>query len=405
MSGLVAFSSPQTRGESSHAAGSPNHPWEPGRLKKLADFKLGWMHGAQYMINPKSTPETIERDFKAMAEEDNINYVRLAFWGCSVGKKIDYTLFDACFEAAARHSIKLNPALPQIPGWRTASRMIRPCDRLSRSISNRSSAATRTSRLWASGRWKWSLRGIGKRSLPPVTVKLFREWLKETLFFRGGVAQSGSRLYILRRRVSRKRSKPGRVEQLSRIRRLDDLLLLRPGRAGALHLRGGPGGGSRSPGQLHPTRRPAQPGDCGRAQDVVAGRRRRHPQPPDGTPLALGDGRHAARPVCRRGVLAAQSLLLGASTGISCDGEFLAGPDLGESPRLFSTTAGDLLGTDLMHLAEGSKGFLYWVWNALAEGPNAGAWSLRNLDGSPSEARPHGGPIRPDGAAAQRSAI
>ena len=99
------------------AAGSPNHPWEPGRLKKLADFKLGWMHGAQYWINPKSTPETIERDFKAMAEEDHINYVRLAFWVCYVGKKIDYTLFDACFEAAARHNIKLNPALPQIPGW------------------------------------------------------------------------------------------------------------------------------------------------------------------------------------------------------------------------------------------------------------------------------------------------
>ena len=71
--------------------------------------------------------------------------------------------------------------------------------------------------------------------------------------------------------------------------------------------------------------------------------------------------------------------------GISCDGEYLAGPDLGESPRLFSTTAGDILGTNLMHLAEGSKGFLYWVWNALQEGPNAGAWSLRNLDGSPSE--------------------
>ena len=41
--------------------------------------------------------------------------------------------------------------------------------------------------------------------------------------------------------------------------------------------------------------------------------------------------------------------------GISCDGEFLAGPDLGESPRLVSTTTGELLGTDLMHLAEGPR--------------------------------------------------
>ena len=75
------------------------------------------MHGAQYWINPQSTPAVDRARLPQMAEEDNINYVRLAFWNCGPGKKIDYTLFDACFDAAQRHHIRLNPALPQIPGW------------------------------------------------------------------------------------------------------------------------------------------------------------------------------------------------------------------------------------------------------------------------------------------------
>lgn len=65
-------------------------------------------------------------------------------------------------------------------------------------------------------------------------------------------------------------------------------------------------------------------------------------------------------------------------------GELLSGPDLGEGFRLYSPSPEELMATTVCHLAEGSKGLFYWVWNPLLEGPNAGCWGLRNIDGSSS---------------------
>lgn len=76
-------------------------------LPSYRDYRLGYVHGVQYWMNPGFTTESIENDFRRMSEEDNIDCARLAFWGMSVGKPIDFTLWDVCFVSASRHNIIL----------------------------------------------------------------------------------------------------------------------------------------------------------------------------------------------------------------------------------------------------------------------------------------------------------
>ena len=384
VAGLATFCSGPARGQGVRIPASPDRPWEPAQLNKLARFQARLDARRHNTDQSESTPQSIEHDFQAMAEEDNINYVRLAFWGCVPGKKIDYTLFDACFRSAQRHKIKLNPALPQIPGWQDGkSDAAEVRQTYKEHIQDRSSAATRTSRPWASGRWKWSLRGIGKRGLPRRLC---------------GSSASGCRDVILPWRLCTQPSPAmhpstvrfrstipqGRVEQLSGIRRLADFTCYALAEQVLFALRGGP-----EVDPAHPVS--CTPPDVLHNQVIANGRNMWWLADAVDLPshqMELhwhsGNGRYAPRPVCRRSVRAAQSLLLG-RPGISYRGEFLAGPDLGESPRLFSTTAGELLGTALMHLAEGSKGFLYWLWNPLLEGPECRGLGPANLDGSPSQ--------------------
>ena len=91
----------------------------PKKADNYCDYNIGFIHGAQYWVHQDATAASIEKDFKAIAEEDNINAVRLPFWGTvftPASKLIGHSQMPA-FDAALKYNVRINPVLPQIPGW------------------------------------------------------------------------------------------------------------------------------------------------------------------------------------------------------------------------------------------------------------------------------------------------
>ena len=345
---------------------------------------LGYIHGAQYWLNPSATPASIEDEFRRMAEEDHLNTVRLAFWGMAPGRTPDFTLWDVCFAAAARHGIRINVALPQIPGWidggaddpavrQTYREHIQTIVRHYRDAP-------------ALGWWTVDIEPSRNWRVAPnaTTLGCYHAWLK------------------------------------TRYGSLDEFRALNPGLDSfdAAYAVKAPGEGPWNNYQpyldwlsfsawtlaeqvrfvseavkevdpVHPTS--STPPDVLQNQPVANGRSMWWLADAVDVPSCqLETHWHLETGDMPVDVLTAQAasirkLHCSARGRPTYSGEMLAGPDLGESPRLYSPPADELLASTLVHLGEGSQGVLYWLWNPLQQGPNAGCWSLRNLDGSPSD--------------------
>ena len=376
---------PLTSAQTLRTPGSPTRSWEPDRLKSYVDPQMGWMHGTQYWINPGSTPESIDEDFRNMAREDHINFVRLQFWAYPPGVAVEYPLHDACFDAGAKYGIKINPAFPQVPGW-LVGKSDDPDVRAKYKEHIRGIIAHYKNHPALSF---WTLDIEPTRSWKaeptPVSLERFRQWLRR----RHPDPTELTRLcpdypnYDAAFPVNDRDKGNGWnnyqeynnwltfvcwslaeqvLWQAEVVREAD------PDHAVSCT----------PPDVLH-----NQVIENGRNMWWLA-------DAVDVPSHQMETMWHLETADMPEDVLAAQAATLrkvycsSRKRGVSYCGEFLAGQELGEAPRLYSPTAEEIMGTSLVHLAEGSKGFLFWLWNPLLEGPNQGAWSLRRLDGAPT---------------------
>ena len=359
--------------------------YRPTPASHYRNNKVGFIHGVQYWVNPDATEESIDEDFKHMAEEDQINGARLAFWTIPLGANFDYTRFDACFRSAARHGVKINPVLPQIPGWLNGGADdpdIRKAykEQIQKVISrykDEPALAMWTVDIEPSRSWKVN---PGE-----ATLSLYRKWLPR------------------------------------RYRTLEDYRRLNPGqeaydKAFAMNARN-KGGWNNFQGfndwitftawalaeqvgfvaeavkevdPIHPIS--CTPPDVLHNQVVENGRNMWWlADAVDYPGCQLHSHWHLETADMPTDVLIAQAASIrkvycsARGRAASYSGEVLCGPDFGESTRITSPSAKELLGTVLTHLAEGSKGYYFWLWNPLRDGPNAGAWTFREVDGSPSD--------------------
>ena len=75
--------------------------------------------------------------------------------------------------------------------------------------------------------------------------------------------------------------------------------------------------------------------------------------------------------------------------GVTYTGEFLSQTGAWRELSPLYAFAEEMAATCLGHLAgKAAEGYLFWIWNPLREGTNAGAWSLRELDGSNNRSNP-----------------
>lgn len=392
-------------------------PWEPPVTASHPDLShFGWMHGTQYWLNPGVTAEMIERDFRTMAEEDQINYVRLAMWQYFPGipgerMALDYPTYDACFDAAQRHGIKITLAMPQIPGYW---------------LGGADDPANRE-------RWRTHIQGIVRRfkdkpalALWTVELESIRGW--GALDLEGWSSNPGARIREWGYSGGNAKTPASAVTQARllewlhrRYPTMDAYRRAHPGTA-TVELTTESLKADRGLWNRYQTVNDWVTFNCAMNADMThfmtrAVREIDPIHPVSATPIDiianeyLEQGRNmwwtadtvdvpsyqmethieleaADMPL---DVFAGQAATIrkcycaSRERGVSLTGEFLAGQEAGEAFRLYTPTGAELVATDIIHLAEGSKGLLYWLWNPLSEGPNAGLWSLREIDKSPSE--------------------
>ena len=372
---------------------------------------LGWMHGAQYWINLSATPDSIEDDFRIMAEEDHINLVRIAFW---MWRDFEQTVpqeawdnYDACFRAGKKYGIKINPAFYSVNGYSDGGSddpQIRQAwkEYIQQFVLRYKDEPALA--FWTSDVEAFRSHRLVEQHLTPITVERYLEWLK------------------------------------IKYPTVEDYVAAHPLTKGYPGTRPPAGPNETIPGVDNPILEPEyitadwglwnkfQPRNdwitfnCYMNNDLMKFQadviRKFDPDTPISiTPydvllnqpvqlsrnlwwiLDLADlpsfqmqsHWHLEIADMPRESLAAQAATIrkifsaSRDRGISITGEYTAGPEYGEGARRYSPTGEEILATNLVHLAEGSKGFMYWLWNPLEDGPNAGLWSLRELDGSPSE--------------------
>ena len=346
------------------------------------NYKLGYIHGAQYWVNPGATPESIENDFRLMAEEDYINCARLAFWGMSVGNPIDFTLWDVCFASAARHGIMLNPVLPQIPGWIDGGGDD-PKVRLAYG-EHITSIVKRYKDESALAMWTVDIEPSRSWRADPseITLALYRDWLGEQYVSVEEFREKNPGLESFENASCVNSPRKGQWNNFQsfidwttftawklaeQVKFVSDIV--------------------KEADPLHPTS--ATPPDILQNQtsngrnmwwlaDVV-----------DYPGSQMHAHYHLETADMPEDVLAAQAatvrkLFCSGRGRPAYTGEMLAGQDLGEGNRLYSPSPEELMASTVVHLAEGSKGYFYWLWNPLMAGPNAGCWTFRSIDGTPS---------------------
>ncbi|MCX7017520.1 MAG: beta-galactosidase trimerization domain-containing protein [bacterium] len=359
-------------------------PGQPERLKSFLNLKPGYLHGTQYWINPDSTPESIREDFRKMAEEDNINFVRLALWTMPPGTPLDFTKYDVCFKAAEQYKIKITPAFPQIPGWvngKSDDPAVRQTykehiQKIVAHFRNEPALLMWTMDIEPSRGWK----------VEPTTstLALYRNWLKtrytsEDEFRRLTGMPSFATAYAT--------NDPGKGAW-NNYQAYNDWLTFTCYAVAEQNL--WITNMVRESDPVHPVS--STPPDILHNQVVENGRSMWWLADTVDVPsMQMETMWHLEMADMPADVLPAQAANVrkcynsARERGVTYTGEFLAGQELGESFRIYTPTAEEMVGTCLAHLGEGSKGYLFWLWNPLREGPNAGAWSLRELDGSPSD--------------------
>ncbi|MEI7634415.1 MAG: beta-galactosidase trimerization domain-containing protein [bacterium] len=379
----------------SASAVTPFRPaWYPQKPDNYRDYKVGFINGVQYWVNADSTTQSIEADFQKMAEEDHINGARLAFWTIRLDLlPFDFTKFDACFDAAERFKIKLNTVLPQIPGWIDG----RADDPLTRAdYKNKIQAIVKRYKdKPALAMWTVDIEPSRSWKTDPstFTLALYRKWLRSRYstadeFLRMNPGAEGSLKSIME---SIDRAYPINAREKggwNNFQGMNDWITFTAWALAEQTLFVSQAVKEADP--VHPTS--CTPPDVLHNQVIENGRNMWWlADTVDYPSQQMHAHWHLEMADMPRDVLSAQSASIrkvyNSARGrpASYSGEVLGGPDLGESTRLYAPVAGEFLATALCHLAEGSKGYFYWLWNPLKDGPNAGAWSVRELDGSTSE--------------------
>ncbi len=356
---------------------------------------MGFIHGVQYWVNPGVSDESIMEDFRKMAQEDKINGARLAFWTMPVGIDPEPKLkkFDVCFKAAAQYGVKLNPVLPQLPGW-LDGQADKPENRLAYK-EHIQKLVSRYKDEPALGMWTVDIEPSRswKAEPCPETLVLYRSWLPSRYESEAQFLQRnwGAESALSSTQNSFANAFPINNPSMggwNNFQGLNDYItftayaLAEQVRFVADYVK--------ELDPAHPTS--CTPPDVLHNQPIENGRNMWWLADAVDCPSAQAHAHWhfetADMPRDTRIAISATVRKIYCSTrgrDASYTGEVLGGLDLGESTRLQSPTAKDLLGMALCHLAEGSKGYFIWIWNPLKEGPNAGAWNFRQLDGSPSD--------------------
>jgi hypothetical protein len=355
--------------------------WFPAVPDTYTGNGIGFIHGVQYWVNPGATPQSIDDDFRAMAQEDCINAARIAFWALFPPyRDPDWKLADACFDSALRYKIKLNPVLPQIPGWVDGSADDPNIRQKYRDYIHKIVAHFKDKPALA----MWTVDIEPSRSYKanpgPVTLALYRTWLRTRY-------SSPAEFSLRNEGLSQDSAYP--VNSRSKgpwnnFAGFDDWITFTAFALAQQTLFIAQSVHEIDP--VHPTS--CTPPDVLHNQLIENGRNMWWlADTVDCPSMQLHAHWHLEIADMPADVLCAQACsvrkVCNSARGRPCyTGELLAGYDLGESPRLYSPTAPELLCSELVHLAEGSQGAFYWIWNPLREGPNAGAWSIREPDGS-----------------------
>ena len=315
------------------------------------------------------TPASIEKDFKAIAEEDNINAVRLPFWALFYpGKQIDWTLADACFDAAAKYNVKINPVLPQIPGWVDGSaddpnvrqKYKEHIQKIVAHFKDKPALAMWTVDIEPSRSYKTKPTA--------ATMALYRQWLPKRY---GSIEEfkiKNPDIGSLKQHMpinSRDKGPWNNFQGFNDWITFTAWALAEQTRFTVEAVK--------EIDSVHPTS--CTPPDVLHNQLIENGRNMWWlADMVDYPGCQLHAHWHLETADMPKDVLIAQSCSIRkvynscARRAASYTGEVLGGFDLGESTRFYSPTAEELLCTTLCHLAEGSKGYFYWLWNPLREG-------------------------------------
>lgn len=369
----------------------------PERLGAHVPSPMGFVHGAQYWVNPGATLDSIREDFRRMAAEDQFTAARLAFWTIPVGHEPDWTLWDACFEAAESQGVWLNPVLPYYPGWVTGGADDPENQKVFRDHVQMLVGRYKDEPMLAL--WTVDIEPSRAWKLKPSehTLALYRDWLKGRYPDEETFLEKHTHCTSIEEAVPVTARSAG---PWNNFQPLNDWQTFTAWALAEQTLR--TVGYVREVDPNHPTS--CTPPDVLHNQLIENGRSMWWLADTVDCPGSQMQAHwHLETADMPEDALIAQACSI---RKVACSGrgratyvgEVTAGPDLGESFRLYAPTDRELVGTALCHLAEGAKGYFFWLWNPLMHGPIAGGWGLRNPDGSATARavalRPVGGMIR-----------
>lgn len=362
----------------------------PPTAASYRDTAIGFIHGAQYWINPDTTPESIDRDFKRIAQEDHLNSLRMPFWDVfyyTEGRVLtdaDFRLVDACFDAADRYGIKLNPVLPQIRGWLDGT-----SDKPSIRQAYKEYIQTLVRRYKdkpALAMWTIDIEPSRSYKVEPCeeTLARYRHWLPLRYIDEADftVKNPGMESFAKAYPVKTRNAGPWRNYQA-----YNDWLTFTAWSLTDQTLFTSEAVKEIDP--VHPTS--CTPPDVLHNQIIENGRNMWWLADVVDYPSSqMHPHWHMETADMPADVLIAQACSIrkvycSARGRNSYVGEVLCGPEIAfESTRFYTVTPEELLCTALTHLGEGVKGLYYWIWNPLKDAPISGAWPYRNPDGTPS---------------------